>query len=197
MNTDIIERNAAKVLTLFSLSPGSNFSRKEIKEKTMLHNIPLDNAIAMLLHNDIMKKERRLLFLNNRNRYAKSVVKILKEEFERFKELPLKIYYLLVDVSYMVAGVRNIGQIYLFGSYAKLIHTQESDIDLAIILDKKKDRETADEVKGIVNKAEKKYGKTIECHFFEKSDLKKKDPLIKEILRNNVALFKEESKKVT
>jgi predicted nucleotidyltransferase len=57
-------------------------------------------------------------------------------------------------------------EVYLFGSYAKLTFTQESDIDLAIVSDK--------DLRFLEKQAlkiEKKYKTKIQLHFFPK-DLK-------------------------
>ena len=101
---------------------------------------------------------------------------------------PLSLTRSLIDLSSMLSRIQNIAETYLFGSYAKLIHTKESDIDLAIVLIKE-DSHTVGKVKNVVRKIEKKYGKAIEIHYFEQEDMSKKDGLILEILRNGVNLF--------
>jgi len=188
MIINLFDRNIVKILTLFSISPGSKFTRNEIKQKTLLHNVPLDLALTILINDKILVKEKRLFSLNWENVYLKETIGILKKEYLRFKELPLKIYFILLDLSYQLSPIKKIENIFLFGSFAKLIHTERSDIDLAIIL-KKEDRELIKKIKKEINKIEKKHHKTIEEHFFEKKDLNKKDPLIKEIKRNKIVLF--------
>lgn len=188
MISDVFDKNICKVLTLFSVSPGSRFTRNDIKEKTLLHNIPLDNAIINLLNNKILLKEKRFLSLNFENRYAKNIIDIAQKEYIRLKEIPLKIYYLLMDISSELSKETAIKTIYLFGSYAKLIYTEKSDIDLAIIL-RKEGEKPVKEIKRIMTKIEKKYDKVIETHFFTERDMKQKDRLIKDILKNGVILF--------
>jgi len=73
----------------------------------------------------------------------------------------------------------------LFGSYAKLTFTPESDIDLAIVSER--------DLKFLEKQAlkiERKYKIKIRLHFFPK-DFKehKEDPLVKEILRNGIKLI--------
>ncbi len=188
MITDIFDINTVKIMTLFSVSPGSKFTRKEIKEKTMLNNLPLDGALAVLLKNKILMKEKRLLSINFESNMAKAILEVAKKEHLRFKEIPLKIFYLLIDISESFSKVNGIDNIYLFGSYAKLIYTEKSDVDLAIIL-RKEDNNLIKKVKDEIRKMEKKYGKTIQEHFFGKKDLKENDPIIREIKRNGIALF--------
>ena len=185
---DIFDKNASKVLMLFSISPGSKFTRNEIKEKTLLYNMPLDRAIISLLKNKILIKEKRFLSLNFENRYAKNIIDIMQKEYLRFKEIPLRVYYLLVDISSSLSKEVDIKTIYLFGSYTKLIYTEKSDVDLAIIL-RKENKNIVKEIKKIITKIEKKYNKIIEIHFFKEKDMKQKDKIIKDILKNNILLF--------
>jgi len=188
MIIDIFDKNTSKVLTLFSISPGSKFTRNEIKGKTFLYNLPLDRAILSLLKNKILIKEKRLLSLNFENRYTKNIIEIMQKEYLKFKEIPLKIYYILNDISSDLSKKIEIKTIYLFGSYAKLVYTEKSDIDLAVIL-RKENENIIKEIKRIIAKIEKKYGKVIEMHFFKEKDMKQKDNILKDILRNNIMLF--------
>ena len=188
MITDVFNKDAVKVLTLFSVSPGSKFTRKEIKEKTMLNNVPLDNVLNSLLNNKILIKEKRFISLNFENKDLKPVLDIIKMEHLRFKEIPLKIYYMLLDVSAVLSNIPSLMKVYLFGSYAKLIYTDKSDIDLAVVLENGH-KDIVNKLKKSVSMIEKKYDKNLELHFFEEKDMRQKDPIIKEILRNSVELF--------
>ncbi len=184
MLSELLNRDIVKILTFFSISPGSKFSRNEIKEKTRLNNSPLDAALTILLKNHILLRERRLLGLNLEDETAKEIFKLIKKEYVRLKGIPLKIYYILVDVSCLLSKNKNIVKAYLFGSYAKLIYTDKSDIDLAIVL-KKGDSLIVQDIKKQLSKE----SELIEPHFFIDKDMKQNDPLIKEILRNGVSLF--------
>lgn len=188
MITDLFDGNIAKILTLFSISPGSKFSRNEIKEKTMLNNVPLDGALDILLHNNLLLKEKRLYSLNFENNNAKEMVDLLKKEHIRFKQMPLNTYYILIDVSSLLSKMDKIERVYLFGSFAKLIYTEKSDLDLAIVLKEGK-KEIIGNIRKDAAKVERKYSKPIEFHFFDKEDMNKKDILIKEIKKNSIILF--------
>ena len=107
-----------------------------------------------------------------------------KKEHLRFKEIPLKIYFILIDISSELSNLKGLEQIYLFGSYAKLIYTEKSDIDLAVVT-----KGNQIKIKEKVKKIEKKYNKIIELHFFDSKDMKQNDPFIKDILRNGVKLM--------
>ena len=85
-----------------------------------------------------------------------------------------------------VSKIKGINSIVLFGSYAKLIHTEKSDIDIAIILENKiKNRHKIENIiKKEISKISKKNQKEIQSHFFMQKELKveKTDPLINDII---------------
>ncbi len=187
MITDIFDKDVAKVLTLISVSPGSKFRRNEIKEKTLLNNVPLDNAINSLVKNRLIRKEKRLLQLNFENESVKKLLEIVKKEHSRFKEIPLKVYCMMLDFSYELSKSKSVSAAYLFGSYAKLIYTDKSDVDVAVVM-ADESRKSIGRVKEAAKKVEKKYDKILELHFYNENDMKQKDPLIKEIRTNSVEL---------
>ena len=192
MITDIFDSNIVKVLALFSISPGSKFRRKEIKEKTLMNNIPLDKSLIKLTKIGIIKEEKNFYFINpEQSAETESVWRHIKDCYTKgFNEIPLKIFYLLIDISNKLSEIREIKNILLFGSFAKLIYTEKSDIDIAIIFyDKIKERrKTEAKINKIIEKIEarNKEQNKIEIHFFSESDMKnKKDPLIKEVVHNS------------
>jgi predicted nucleotidyltransferase len=80
--------------------------------------------------------------------------------------------------------LKNI-EVYLFGSYAKLTFTPESDIDLAIVSDKH-----FGVLEKYALKIEKRYKTKIQLHFFGTDFTKhKEDPLVREILRNGIKIL--------
>ena len=171
-----------KVLTVFSLSPGSKFLRKEVKDKINLNNVNLDNVINVLLNSDLIKKEKRFLYFNLEN---KEILGLVQEEYKKLKELPLEVYFSIVDLIFILSKFKGL-DVYLFGSYSKLIFKEDSDIDIAIIsegIDKKN-------IIPLTSKIESRYNKKIEIHYFGKNFYSnKKDPLINDILRNGVKLI--------
>jgi len=188
MISDVFDKDAIKVLTLFSVSPGSKFTRNELKSKTFMNNVNLDNTINALVKNRFLVREKRFFRINFGNEHAKNIIALAREEHLRFKEIPLKIFYLITDFSAAASKERGLTQIYLFGSYSKLIYTEKSDVDIAVIL-KNSNRSAENQLKLLAHKLEKKFGASIELHFFVEIDLKQKDKLITEILRNGISFF--------
>lgn len=187
MIIQIFNKNLLKILTIFSISPGSRFQRKEIKEKTRMSNVNLDNAISLLLNSNIIKKEKRLLHLNLEDKNTKAIVDLVSNQYKELKEVPLNVYFSIIELVYLLSkfGI----DVYLFGSYAKLIFKEDSDIDMAIISDKIRAKEKS-EINKLIRKLEAKYKRNIQTHYFSKKFYKnKKDPLVEDILKNGVRLI--------
>jgi predicted nucleotidyltransferase len=176
-----------KVLSLFSLSPGSRFNRKEIKAKTWLNNVPLDKALLILLNSGLFKREGNYYFIDWENEYVKKLLEICTKQYRQWRELPLDVYYLLVDLTNVLSTYRGL-EVILFGSYAKLIYRQNSDIDIALIFSGKIDKE---QLSKMALKLEKVYQKKVELHYFEKQQFyrNKKDPLVRGILKDGIKLI--------
>ena len=176
-----------KIMTLFSLSPGSRFNRKQIKEKVRLNNIPLDRALSKLISSRILKKERNYYSINFESEYAKKVLDICAKQFKQLKELPLNVYYMLMDLIGYFSTLKG-NEMILFGSYAKLTYTTKSDVDIALLY---KNYLGKNKIKVLVSKLKKVYDKNIEIHYFEKKIFykNKKDPLVKSILKDGVKIL--------
>jgi predicted nucleotidyltransferase len=77
----------------------------------------------------------------------------------------------------------------LFGSWAKHIAREDSDIDIAVIAEKKEIKQEI-LMEKITERLEKKYQKKIQLHFFEDKELKEaKSSLIKEIKKEAIEIF--------
>ncbi len=186
MISQIFDKDIVKVLTIFAVSPGSKFLRKELKEKTRLNNINLDNAMNILLNSGLVKKEKRLISLDLEN--SKIVSGLIANEYKILKELPLNVYFSIIDIIFLLRKFKSI-DVYLFGSYAKLIFKDMSDIDIAVVSDKIDTKEKK-ELNKLIEKLELRYGKKIEVHYFERNFYKnKKDPFVKDILKNSTRLI--------
>jgi predicted nucleotidyltransferase len=174
MIANLFDRKIVKVLTYFFISPGSRYSREEIKEKAGMNNIPLDKTLLKLTYLHIIRKDGKLISLNFEGEEIK-IINELQSEYKKMN-LPFKIFNDLVELTNKSSLIKGLESIYLFGSYAKLIYHEKSDIDIAFFLSDKKAKENLEKLKKINDK--------FEFHFFENKDKKANDPLIKEILKN-------------
>jgi len=186
MIAQIFDGNAFKILTVMSLSKGSRFQRKELKERTRMNNVILDKTLQTLLNSGVIKKEVKYFALNLENKYAKQFSEMLLQQYKDLKELPLNAYFSIADAVSFLSRLKL--EVFLFGSYSKLIFKETSDIDLAIISETISGHKK--EISGFFQKIEKRYGKTIELHYFGSDFYKnRKDPLVNEILKNGVKLI--------
>ena len=183
----IFDKDSFKVLSVFSLSPGSRLRRNEIKAMTRLNNVTLDNALARLSNCGIVKIEKNLYELNFEKDETKKVIELVSRQYKELRELPLNVFFVLSDAVDALSTVKGV-EVYLFGSYAKLVYREKSDIDLAVIL---KPGQKAPDLTKLSAKLEKIYGKKVQIHDFESEAFykNKKDPLVSEILRNGVKLL--------
>jgi predicted nucleotidyltransferase len=183
MILNLLDLNIAKVLTLFSLAPGARFRRKELKERTKLNNVNLDKALIALQNSKNILKENNYFKLNL-NEKTKALIELIQKEYKELNEIPLNVFFSILDFIDRILVFKDV-KIYLFGSYAKLTFKEGSDIDLAIISDK-----NLGFLEKYALKIEKKYRTKIQLHFFGKDFEKhKEDPLVREIMRNNIQII--------
>ena len=76
---ELIDNSVVKVLTIFSVSPGSRFQRKLLKEKTGLPNIILDKTLNKLTNIKILKREKNLYSIDHKNAEIKNIDENLKK----------------------------------------------------------------------------------------------------------------------
>jgi len=183
---ELFDKNILKVLTVFSISPGSRLNRKVLKEKTSIPNIVLDKTLSKLINYRVLIKEKNLFSMNFKNSDVKEIIEVLAGNYNKFKQLPLADYFLINEIFEELSKIKNMSDVYLFGSYAKLIFKEGSDIDIAII----SDNINKPAVKKVIRKLEKKYKRIIEVHYFSRKFYSnKKDPLVKEILQHGVKVI--------
>lgn len=192
MISNLFEQNLVRVLSLFVISPGSRYKRKNIQDKTQMYNIPLDNALQKLDSLKLISEKKGLFSLNFEIEKNKDIFEIISKEYNYFN-LPHSIFNILIQISNNLSKIHGIESILLFGSYAKMIYQEKSDIDIAIILDEKVKNieKIKNKINNLIKRVSKKSGKEIQLHFFSSKDIKenKSDPFIKDILVNSKALL--------
>jgi predicted nucleotidyltransferase len=185
MIVNIFDKNIVKVLSFFIISPGSRYTRLEIKEKTKMNNIPLDKVLNKLFSLEIIIKENNFIMLNTNSNFNE-LINFIKNEYKYFN-VPYEIFNILFYATNILCEFRQIKEVYLFGSYSKLIFSGKSDIDIAIFLENKiKGRK---DIENKINKYLDKIDKRLESHFFLEKDIKENDPLIKDIIKNGKVLI--------
>jgi len=152
-----------------------------------MHNIPLDNTLQKLKSLNLINKNKNLYSLNFNIEKNKEIFNTLSDEYKSLN-VPYKIFNILLETAEKLSKINGINSVILFGSYAKLIHTESSDIDLAIIFENKiKNRQKLEKrIKTEISTPSQKNKKEIQLHFLTQEDLKehKSDAFVKDILRN-------------
>ncbi len=189
MIINYFDKNSTKIILFLVLSPGNNYRRNEIKNKIKMNNVLLDNSLNKLLNLKLIVRKGQLYSLNIGNGVVKDIISEIKE---KISNLPLDVQFILQDFLKEAILLRYFKNLILFGSYSKLIFSEKSDVDLAVVfpdnLQKKKKFEK--KLFFIGRKLSKKYKREIQIHFFSESDLRHKDDLmIKDILRNGINLL--------
>ena len=190
MISNIINKNSIRIIAYLAISPGSKYTRKDLKEKTQMNNIPLDETLNKLVYLRLIKKEKKLYSLNLESEKTKQIIEIIKKEYDKFS-LNYKVFIIVLEISEQLCKIKEIDQVILFGSYAKLIHTEKSDIDIAIIISSGKiENKTKNKIRKSIEKITNATNKIIETHIFTSKELKENtaDPLIKDILKNGKSL---------
>jgi len=188
LSTILGQKSNLKILKLFSLAPGKALTRKTIKEFTKLPNVSLDMALNKLIKEGVIEQERKLLRLNLSEKKTMTILGILKEESKALREIPYKIWLILFDFT-MAVQKTKFKKAFLFGSWAKHIAREDSDVDIALITEKRDIKQELIAEK-IIEKLEEKYKRKIQLHFFEESEFKKaKSSLIKEIKKEAIEIF--------
>ncbi len=89
-------------------------------------------------------------------------------------------------MKYLKTNNYNVKKAYLFGSYARNIFNEDSDIDLALVFKNVSNNFTL-QIK--LMKLSRKFDSRIEPHPFDISDFKKSNPFVSEILEKGIRII--------
>ncbi|HIH54230.1 hypothetical protein J4399_00240, partial [Candidatus Woesearchaeota archaeon] len=112
----LFDLGLVKVLTVFSLAPGSRFSRDDIQKHTKMNNVMLDNALTMLINMKLLLKEKRMIMFNQE---FIQILKLISDDHSKLKKIPLDAYFSILELQSYLVKIKS-AETYLFGSYAKL-----------------------------------------------------------------------------
>lgn len=184
-------KSGVKVLYLFSTAPGKSFTRKDIQQMTRLANNPLSESLKFLVNSRILtRKTKREYALDFDNEDVAGLVELFKDESRHLRNIPYTIWLTLFELSVKVAGRIPVRSIYLFGSQAKLVAHEKSDIDVAVILGGKRETKNDLELEKIASRLENKFGRKIQVHVFEEKEFARHgNGMSKEILRDGIRII--------
>lgn len=185
-------KSSVKVLYLFSTAPGKSLTRKEIQQMTRLANNPLSESLKFLVNSGILaRKNKREYALDFDNEDVAGLVEFFKDESRHLRNIPYTIWLTLFELSVKVAGRIPVKSIYLFGSQAKLVAHEKSDIDVAVVVVGGKREAKMDlELEKIASRLENKFGRKIQVHVFEEKEFARHGAsMSKEILRDGIRII--------
>ena len=170
-----------KLLRIFLNNPDHSFYTKEISRNTGVGSGTVNVFLKNIHKDNILKKEIvgnvHLYSLNNESEIVKQMKNL--NTILNFKKNKLVEEFLKNDDSII--------SIILYGSYANGEYDSKSDIDLVILVNKKK------QFTNTIQKLESKIKKIISTQIFSISDwqkIKEKDKIFYEsILRNHIVLY--------
>ncbi|PIN70726.1 hypothetical protein COV93_00310 [Candidatus Woesearchaeota archaeon CG11_big_fil_rev_8_21_14_0_20_43_8] len=183
-----------RVLLLFGESPGAGFTRQDIRNHTKLGNKALTFALNRLTTFGILSKSKERLSLtvykfNKDNQYNEEILNLLKKERIDLEQLPYGFSIIAREFSREITDSIDINGIYLFGSVAKGTYRTDSDMDFAVVVEKKnpKDDLMLDE---IVEKTSNRFRKKVQCFILTQEQISKKQTdLVVEILKHGIKLI--------
>jgi len=179
--------NKLKIINLFRSNYLASFHVREMAKLTKKSHVTLLPHLKALEEDKILAAKsigkNKVYSLNFENIITKNYLTISETtETTAFLEQ----VFLVKKITKEIFSLNLPGTIIIFGSYAKMTFKEESDIDI-FYLGKINDKEIQE-----IKKIGKIYGKTINVknstfNNFE-SGLRKKDPLIIEVIKNHIIL---------
>lgn len=188
MILSLIEQRFRPLITYFLISPGSRYTRKELKEKTGLHNKTLDEALTQLTNLHMLTKKKQLYELIQTDETINNVLQLIQKEQHQLG-VPYQVQLLLTELIEWLSRNENIQNVYLFGSYAKQVQHAQSDVDIALITKRELTKQEKSILQVRKGKIEQKYEKKIELHCFTEAEFKKKDAVLTEIHHHSKQLY--------
>lgn len=182
-----------RILLLMAESPGGRLTRPEIRRLTCLGNKAITESLNdLLIYNIItIKKDGKTIYgLDMANEFTKQILILCEMERKKTNSLPYSYSLILREYVRMITSIILPKKILLFGSVAKRIFREDSDIDIALVVHKEMAVQTRLEAEEIANKLKKRFGKDIQQHIFTTKEFENpKDKLVSEIKRDGVDLL--------
>jgi len=186
-------KSAWRVLMLYGESPGAGFTRQDLRNHTKLGNKALSFALKRLIAFGILTKSKEQLSLavyklNKENKYSQDILNLLQRERQDLNHLPYHFSNIAREFSREVVDSVDVLSVYLFGSVAKGTYREDSDMDFAVVLEKKTPKEDMT-INVICDKLSEKFSRKIHCFLMTEDQLSKnKTKLAEEILKHGIKL---------
>src|SRR3989338_7329960 len=127
-----------KILRLMAEAPGRPVSQREIRGLLRLGFSNMQGTLNQLIYSSVLgtKKQGKTTYycLNLTNELAQEIIRLVDLERKKLNNLqPSKSAVLAEFERKVLEKIKSVKKIILFGSVAKRISTQDSDIDICIL----------------------------------------------------------------
>ena len=184
------------IINLLEKNSEQEFTINEIANRLDEHYSLVNRVISRLMKEEVItgKKVGRAIVcsINPKSEKAKALMHLnevvrTEEFYSRNREIKIIMEDFIAELK--ARFKQGLVSIAIFGSYAKGTATKESDIDILVICEKKK------EVSDIIRKIHAKYGREAMPVIITQSEFKgqKEKPIIKEIIKYHYVLYGFES----
>lgn len=189
---DEILGNKTKIglLRAFFAYPDKEFSESELQRIAGIPQASVHRNVRSLFENGLLARKRigkaNLYSLNSEHVLCPALGRLFEEERNLLKMLK-------ETIAEEVSGVPEVKLVVLFGSVIKGRERAESDVDVLIVTEGRKD-ETEEKLEGLSSIVEMKFGNPVSLLIKEESELKdlQKRAIFKEIKEGDVILRREE-----
>jgi len=189
-------RSAWKILLFMSETPGKVLTRKQISEHTKMGNKALVKFLLLLEKFDVIQEVRQgrqfLYKMNVASPFTGNILELIQLERRQLNAPYFGHAIVLREFVYELTnlGLENTRKVVLFGSVAKHTAAVDSDIDIAIVQDKR-DPKTELDVGAACSRIEKRFKCRMQVHYFTAKEFESKprSKLVDEILRDGITLF--------
>ncbi len=188
-------KTAWKILRLLAGAKGKSVSKQEIRKILGIGKKTSEEITERLTKCGVIEKKKigktNFYKFNLANEFSQKIISLLEYEKHALYNLPESIISRVNDFIIKFFEILKPEKIILFGSYAKHVFAKGSDIDLAIITEKKIELKQKLQINKIIQKFENK-GFKFQLHYFEKKEfdkLAKSEGIAKEIVKDGIIFF--------
>jgi len=190
-------KSAWRILVLVSEAPGRGVSRQEIKKFTKLGDNALVKTLSDLELFRIVLKEKTgkktYYKINKTNEYALEAVKLCELERKDSNNFNFRLGIIVREFARQLIDLIEIKQLFVFGSTVKEQYREDSDIDIAIITEKRLETKNELLITEIIGRLEKRFKREIQPHYFTEEEFeikrKKDNALVEEIVRDGIRII--------